>query len=65
MPCLQHPDADLGQIIHALARKVELSSNIDVDVIAREIDGFSDAELQALVYEAPLEVVHHAIFVRS
>lgn len=39
---------------------MELSSSVDLDEYARETDGFSGADLQALVYNAHLEAIHSA-----
>ena len=34
---------------------------MDLEAIARETDGYSGADLQALIYNAHLEVIHEAI----
>ncbi|KAJ3522651.1 hypothetical protein NM688_g8845 [Phlebia brevispora] len=49
------------EILEAVSRKVVLCPDVDLDAIARETDGFSGADLQALVYNAQLEVIHEAI----
>lgn len=49
------------QILQAVGRKVSLSPSIDWDEIAEATEGFSGADLQALIYNAHLEVVHSSI----
>lgn len=45
-------------ILTVLARKLPLASDVDLDTIASMTDGFSGADLQALLSEAQLESVH-------
>jgi peroxin-1 len=54
-------NVDIWQILHALRRKVTLSNDIDIEEYARQTDGFSGADLQALVYNAHLDAVHASI----
>ena len=42
-----------------------LAGDVDLDAIARATDGFTGADLQALVYNANLEAVHETIDQRS
>ena len=49
------------QILDTLRRKVALADDVDLEAIARATDGFTGADLQALVYNAHLEAVHEAI----
>ena len=42
-----------------------ISSPVDLDALSRDTEGFSGADLQALVYNAHLEVVHDTISVHS
>ena len=49
-----------GQILNAVSRKLTLAPSVDLDEIARLTEGFSGADLQALVYNAHLEVIHEA-----
>lgn len=42
-----------------------LASSVDLDALARDTDGFSGADLQALVYNAQLEVIHETISATS
>jgi peroxin-1 len=53
------------QILQAIARKVEVSPQVNWDQIAEGTDGFSGADLQALIYNAHLEAVHTLIDVSS
>jgi len=45
----------------AVSRKLTLAPSVDFDKLANITEGFSGADLQALVYNAHLEVVHAAI----
>ncbi|KAG1751773.1 hypothetical protein EDB19DRAFT_1893120 [Suillus lakei] len=49
------------QILVAVSRKLTLAPSVDFDKLASITEGFSGADLQALVYNAHLEVVHAAI----
>ena len=49
------------QILQAHARKVPVSPDVDFDRLADSTEGFSGADLQALLYNAHLEVVHASI----
>ena len=49
------------QILQAHARKVPLSTSVDLTYYAEATEGFSGADLQALIYNAHLEVVHASI----
>jgi peroxin-1 len=44
-----------------LAKKLTLDNGVMLDQIAAETDGFSGADLQAVLYNAHLEVVHSSI----
>ncbi|KAG7090976.1 hypothetical protein E1B28_010043 [Marasmius oreades] len=48
-------------ILQAVSRKVKVSSSIDFSEVAKATEGFSGADLQALMYNAHLEVVHASI----
>ena len=50
-----------AQILAALGRKVHLASSVDLTAFAAATEGFSGADIQALVYNAHLDVVHDAI----
>ena len=45
----------------AVARKVTVAPSVDFAEIAKMTEGFSGADLQALIYNAQLEVIHAAI----
>ena len=49
------------QILAALSRKIAFAPSVDFAELANATDGFSGADLQALVYNAHLEVVHDTI----
>ncbi|KAJ7350362.1 P-loop containing nucleoside triphosphate hydrolase protein [Mycena albidolilacea] len=52
---------DRKDILQAVARKVALSRSVEIDEIAAATEGYSGADLQALMYNAHLEVVHSSI----
>ncbi|EPQ54978.1 AAA-domain-containing protein [Gloeophyllum trabeum ATCC 11539] len=52
---------DRRDILGAVSRKVTVAPSVDWDEIACETEGFSGADLQALVYNAHLDVVHSNI----
>lgn len=47
--------------MEALSRKMELSEEIDLSYYAKKCEGYSGADLQALLYNAHLEAIHEAI----
>ncbi|KAM3360991.1 peroxisome biogeneis protein 1 isoform X1 [Capsicum galapagoense] len=47
-----------SEILSVLSRKLPLASDVDLDGIARLTEGFSGADLQALLSDAQLEAVH-------
>ncbi|KAI9465701.1 AAA-domain-containing protein [Lactarius psammicola] len=49
------------EILQAHARKVPVSPDVDFDRLADATGGFSGADLQALLYNAHLEVVHASV----
>jgi len=54
-------DADEIQILEALSRKLTFHPSVDLSDIAAQSQGYSGADLQAVVYNAHLEVVHASI----
>jgi len=52
---------DRKDILIAVSRKLTLAPSVDFDELAHMTEGFSGADLQALVYNAHLEVVHATI----
>lgn len=57
------PSAELGssQILQALSRKIAISDSVSLRALAQETEGYSGADLQAIMYNAHLEVVHEAV----
>ncbi|KZP06528.1 AAA-domain-containing protein [Athelia psychrophila] len=56
------PDVeDRKDILQAVSSKVSMAADIDWTFVAESTEGFSGADLQALVYNAHLEVVHSSI----
>ncbi|KAI9462642.1 AAA-domain-containing protein [Russula earlei] len=49
------------EILQAHGRKIPISTDIDFDHLADATEGFSGADLQALLYNAHLEVVHASV----
>lgn len=49
---------DRQEIIESLARKLHLAPSVDLEQLSEDTEGFSGADLQALVYNAHLDVVH-------
>ena len=45
----------------AIARKMTVSSLVDFDQLVTKTEGFSGADLQALLYNAHLDVIHSSI----
>jgi peroxin-1 len=50
-----------SQILTAVARKMAVAPSVDFDRLAAKTEGFSGADLQALLYNAHLEVIHSSI----
>ncbi|KAF8995495.1 P-loop containing nucleoside triphosphate hydrolase protein [Cyathus striatus] len=48
-------------ILLAVSKKVPLSASVDLDWVAEQTEGYSGADIQALLYNAHLEVVHASI----
>ncbi|XP_006460876.1 hypothetical protein AGABI2DRAFT_150706 [Agaricus bisporus var. bisporus H97] len=48
-------------IFFAVSQNLRLSSTVDLDNLADRTEGYSGADLQALLYNAHLEVVHESI----
>lgn len=57
MPTLE----DRVDIMKAIARKVHLHPEVDLEKWASRTEGFSGADLQALLYNAHLEAIHESI----
>lgn len=52
---------DRFAILQALSRKLVLSDNIDLGEIANETEGFTGADLQAVLYTALLKAVEETV----
>ncbi|KAJ9118613.1 hypothetical protein QFC22_003833 [Naganishia vaughanmartiniae] len=56
------PDAkDRLEIMCAVSRKISLDSSVDLEEYVDSTQGFSGADLQALIYNAQLEAVHDIV----
>ncbi|CAG8444884.1 8505_t:CDS:10 [Ambispora leptoticha] len=49
------------QILEALSRKMHLSEEVDLEVLAKKTQGYSGADLQAVLSNAHLEAIHETI----
>ncbi|CAG8441846.1 9508_t:CDS:10, partial [Acaulospora colombiana] len=49
------------EILMALSRKVDLGEDVDLNYYAKRCQGYSGADLQALLYNAHLEAIHETI----
>jgi peroxin-1 len=47
--------------LKAVSRKLTIASDVDYSDIAHKTEGFSGADLQALLYNAHLDVIHSVI----
>ncbi|EST09028.1 Peroxisome biogenesis factor 1, N-terminal [Kalmanozyma brasiliensis GHG001] len=59
--CDMPTEEDRLDIMKAIARKVHLHPEVDLEKWATKTDGFSGADLQALLYNAHLEAIHESI----
>ncbi|KAN0080194.1 P-loop containing nucleoside triphosphate hydrolase protein [Tylopilus felleus] len=59
--CDMPNEEDRNDILQAVSRKVTLAPSVDFEEIARLTEGYSGADLQSLVYNAHLQVVHASI----
>lgn len=44
-----------------MSKKIRLAASVDLDYVASKTDGFSGADLQALLYNAHLDAIHASI----
>jgi peroxin-1 len=58
--CILFQD-DRFSILQALSRKLVLSDNIDLGEIANKTEGFTGADLQAVLYTALLKTVEDTV----
>ncbi|KAI9099453.1 P-loop containing nucleoside triphosphate hydrolase protein [Phlyctochytrium arcticum] len=59
--CDMPSPSDRLSILQAVAGKLDLEPTIDLPDLAAETDGFSGADLQALLYNAQVEAVHSVL----
>ena len=52
---------DRVDILRAIARKVPLDADVNLDVWAQKTEGYSGADLQALMYNAQLEAINESL----
>jgi peroxin-1 len=52
---------DRFSILQALSRKLVLSDNVDLGEIANETEGFTGADLQAVLYTALFKTVEETV----
>ena len=53
--------SERGHILHALARRLSLHAKVDLDYVGRQCEGYSGADLSALLSEAQLAAVHERL----
>ncbi|KAF8608223.1 AAA-domain-containing protein [Ceratobasidium sp. AG-I] len=63
--CHMPTEEERAQILEAVSRKVSLAPDVSLAGIAKQTEGYSGADLQALVYNAQLEVVHEELAAAS
>ncbi|TRM69216.1 P-loop containing nucleoside triphosphate hydrolase protein [Schizophyllum amplum] len=59
--CNMPTTSEREDILAAVARKVALAAGVQLSGVAEATEGFSGADLQALLYNAHLEAVHESI----
>ena len=59
--CDMPTEADRGEILRAVSRKLDLAPDVHLPSVAEQTEGFSGADLQAIMYNAHLEAVHESI----
>ncbi|KAG8706976.1 Peroxisome biosynthesis protein pex1, partial [Ceratobasidium sp. 394] len=63
--CHMPTEEERHEILKAVSRKVSLAPDVELAEIAKRTEGYSGADLQALVYNAQLEVVHEELAAAS
>lgn len=53
--------SNIPQILEAVSRKITLSPSVDLASVAQGTEGYSGADLQALLYNAHLDVIHETL----
>ena len=59
--CPMPTEADRASILEAQARTLRLADDVDLAALARRTEGYSGADLQALLYNGSLEAIHAAL----
>lgn len=59
--CNMPDTADRASILEALAQKMHFSSDVNLADLAAQTDGFTGADLQAVLYNAHLEAIHDVL----
>ncbi|KAG9051589.1 Peroxisome biosynthesis protein pex1 [Tulasnella sp. UAMH 9824] len=59
--CNMPEEEERFEILQALSRKIAISDSVSLRALAQETEGYSGADLQAIMYNAHLEVVHEAV----
>jgi hypothetical protein len=54
-----------AQILQKITRRLRLLPDVDLDSVAERTNGFSGADLQALIYNATLESIHSSLEPKS
>ena len=57
--------ADRGHILQALARRLRLDAAVALDAVGAQCEGYSGADLSALLSEAQLAAVHECLDLTS
>lgn len=57
--------AERGHILHALARRLRLDAAVALDAVGAQCEGYSGADLSALLSEAQLAAVHERLDLAS
>ncbi|WWC95916.1 hypothetical protein V866_002783 [Kwoniella sp. B9012] len=59
--CDMPTSSDRKEILQSVAKKLHLANDVDWDELGERTEGMSGADLQAVVYNAHLEVVHSTL----
>ncbi|KIO34777.1 hypothetical protein M407DRAFT_64085, partial [Tulasnella calospora MUT 4182] len=59
--CNMPDEEERLEILQALSQKISISDSVSLRALAEETEGYSGADLQAIMYNAHLEVVHEAV----
>ncbi|KAM0793415.1 hypothetical protein ACM66B_000866 [Microbotryomycetes sp. NB124-2] len=59
--CDMPDESDRLEILKACSRKIDLADSVDLSDVAAKTEGYSGADLQAVVYNAHLDAIHAAL----